>query len=165
MEEEREKLRSEQKKKLIRSELDSFNKAKVQQRAKEIQEALDMDTRILQEFVKMNEAEALAQKRRKEELRDELQSYIQYMNEQREIEKQREKDVEAIYRQQEKSMWAAKERRWQKEQEARDKLMHEVIIGRQSQLQEKRNSERMMHSGKEQERACCEYAGKGKATP
>ncbi|KAJ3417276.1 hypothetical protein HDV05_005732 [Chytridiales sp. JEL 0842] len=119
----------------IRADLDRFNKMKIEQRAREIREALELDLKIVNEFFKMDQAAAQSKNRRRAELRKEMQLYKEHLLEQQRIEREREMEIEKLQKEEEEKSWAKRAEKWQKEQKARDKLMQEVLQGRQEQLQ------------------------------
>ncbi|KAL2913720.1 hypothetical protein HK105_206736 [Polyrhizophydium stewartii] len=118
----------------IRQDLDEFNKMKLQQRQREVQAALEMDMRILAEFLKMDRVEREGRQRRREEMRREMQMYREHLLAQKEIEKQREAEIEQWFVAEQERLWKARSEKWRKEQAARDRLMKEVMEGRQEQL-------------------------------
>lgn len=83
--------------KLVRQDLDTFNKAKIQQRQKEVQEALDRDMKILSEFMKSEKEEKESNFRRRNLLRKEMQMYRDHLGEAKDVEKQRQVEIEGWY--------------------------------------------------------------------
>ncbi|KAI8813562.1 tumor suppressor, Mitostatin-domain-containing protein [Cladochytrium replicatum] len=134
LDDERNRLRKLHDQKLIRQELDRFNRKKIQQRQKDIQDALDMDLLIVNEFLRLDEAEKESRSRRKEELRREIQAYREHLFQQQQIERERDRETDKLYRDEEEKVWRMRAEKWQKEQRARDKLMQDVLSGRQEQL-------------------------------
>ena len=135
LEDERKHQRKLQEQRLIRLDLDNFNKLKLQQRHHEVQTALEMDMKILSEFLRLDRLEKETKQRRREELRREMQMYRQHLQQQKDIEKQREKEIENWYSAEQERLWKVRGEKWRKEQAARDRLMKEVMTGRQEQLQ------------------------------
>lgn len=154
MEEERARLRRLQDQRRTRQELDYFNKMRMQQRAKEVQDALEMDMRIVSEFAAIDESERLEKVRRKEELRNETQMYRQHLAEQKEIEERRAREIEHMYAKEQEKYWRTRALNWQQEQDARDRLMADVIEGRREQIRRKieRNREEAARTHLEKER-------------
>ncbi|KAJ3276971.1 hypothetical protein HDV01_000023 [Terramyces sp. JEL0728] len=134
MEDERIRTRKEQEKRAIRADLDAFNKAKIQQRQQDVKRALDNDLRILEEISKMEKAEKESNSRRKLELQKEMQLYREHLTRQKAEETQREKELEQYYNEEQDRIWKLRTESWKKEQAARDRLMKDVIKGRQEQL-------------------------------
>ncbi|RKO84097.1 hypothetical protein BDK51DRAFT_33193, partial [Blyttiomyces helicus] len=118
----------------IRRDLDRFNAQKIAQRAREVAEALEMDLRIVNEFASMDETEKAARNSRKEELRKEVALYRQHLEEQKRVEAERAREVEKAYQVEGEKLWEKRTEKWKREQRARDRLMEEVIAGRQEQL-------------------------------
>ena len=78
-------------------DLDAFNKLKLTQRQKDIQEALDNDIKILTEVAKLESEEKQKQSRRRAELQKEMIMYRNHLAEQKAIENEREKEIEKFY--------------------------------------------------------------------
>ena len=114
--------------------MDKSNQERIARSAKKQKEALDLDIRIVEEFMKQDsdEKESLGQK--KNELRIEMLEYKTYLDQMRAYEKKREEEVDTMYRNEEDRIWNIRNEKWTKEQAARDKLMMEVIQGRKDQL-------------------------------
>ncbi|KAI8915862.1 hypothetical protein EDD86DRAFT_6516 [Gorgonomyces haynaldii] len=136
LEDERKRERKMQEQRIIRAELDVFNKARIAQRQKEIQESLDRDMKILNEFVKSEQEEKESKMRRRDNLRKEMQAYREHLVQAKEIEKQRQAEIETWYANEQERLWKVRTEKWRAEQIARDKLMQEVMRTRQEQLKE-----------------------------
>ncbi|KAI8930174.1 tumor suppressor, Mitostatin-domain-containing protein [Entophlyctis helioformis] len=135
LEDQRRHQRKLQEQRAIRDDLDTFNRMKAEQRQQEIQEALEMDMRILAELIKLDRAEREANSRRREELKREMQLYREHLMRQRVVEVERAKEIEKWYANEQERLWKVRSEKWRKEQAARDRLMKEVMAGRQEQLQ------------------------------
>uniref|UniRef100_A0A8B9NXX5 Trichoplein keratin filament-binding protein n=1 Tax=Apteryx owenii TaxID=8824 RepID=A0A8B9NXX5_APTOW len=59
------------------------------------------------------------------------------IEEQLQLEKEREAELQTIFREEAKKVWEKREEEWEREKKARDRLMSEVLAGRQRQIQEK----------------------------
>ncbi|KAJ3050542.1 hypothetical protein HK097_008508 [Rhizophlyctis rosea] len=127
-------LQKLQQQRQIRADLDAFNRQKLLQRQREVQESLEMDLKIVNEFLEAGEKEREGKNRRKEELRREMIAYREHLEEQRRVEREREREIDRMYREEEDRLWRQKAERWRREQMARDRLMKEVMEGRQEQL-------------------------------
>ncbi|KAK6099142.1 hypothetical protein MT418_000595 [Batrachochytrium dendrobatidis] len=168
MEDERKHQRKLQEQRLIRQDLDDFNKKRLQQRQKDVQEALEMDMRILSEFLKLEKIEKENKQRRRDELRHEMQLYREHLLDQKEVERLREEDIERWYIGEQERLWKARTEKWRKEQSTRDKLMKEVMDGRHEQIkyalernrqnQEQIRSEKLEIAKQIEEAKACEAA-------
>jgi trichoplein keratin filament-binding protein len=114
--------------------LDSSNKERIARRARESKAALDLDMRIVQEFMKQDSVEKESKNRKKDELRTEMLEYKTYLEQMRAYERMRDGELNTMYRNEEDRIWNEKDAKWQKEQAARNKLMKEVLDGRKEQL-------------------------------
>ena len=121
-----------------RLELDHFNRLHLEEKAKELQRAMDLDKAIITEVSAQEESERIESHNRKIALRNEALQYQQYLKDQRDLEKQREHELDNLRKIQDEQVWKKKKAIMEKEQNARDKLMQEVIATRQSQISEKR---------------------------
>ncbi|KAI8919135.1 tumor suppressor, Mitostatin-domain-containing protein [Powellomyces hirtus] len=128
---------------LIRLDLDSFNKAKVQARQREVQDALELDLKVVNAFFRMDEQEKETKSRRKEELKREMKMYMDHLREQQAIEKERAREIDRLYVEESKKLWQGRADKWQREQRARERLMQEVIAGRKEQLEHAINQNRV----------------------
>lgn len=111
--------------------------AQLNRRTQQIQEELEADGRILQALLeKDNELQQVELARREQAMAD-AAHMKQVIEEQLQLEKAREAELQQLLREEAKEMWEKREAEWAREQSARDKLMSEVLTGRQQQIQEK----------------------------
>lgn len=97
LEEERAHFQKLASQRAVRLELDAFNKAKIRARQREVQQALELDMKIVNAFFRMDEQEKESKNRRKEELKKEMKLYMDHLREQQMIEKEREREIERLY--------------------------------------------------------------------
>ncbi|XP_028710618.1 trichoplein keratin filament-binding protein [Peromyscus leucopus] len=111
--------------------------AQLHRRTQQIQEELEADGRILQALLeKEGELQRVELARREQALAD-AAWMKQVIEEQLQLEKAREAELQLLLREEAKEMWERREAEWAREQSARDRLMNEVLMGRQQQIQEK----------------------------
>ena len=77
--------------------MDKFNKIRIKQRQKDIQEALDTDIRILAEVSKLEALEKSANAKRRVEMANEMNTYRKHLQEQKRLEVEREKEMDKVY--------------------------------------------------------------------
>lgn len=82
---------------LRRLDLDTFNKSRIQQKSKEVQEILEKDLAYLQEFLDSEKAEKQANSLRRDELRKEMILYRDSLAKDRQTEKERQVEIEGWY--------------------------------------------------------------------
>ncbi|KAJ3102857.1 Cilia- and flagella-associated protein 53 [Phlyctochytrium planicorne] len=152
LEDERRRQRKLAEQRIIRLELDKFNKIKVEQRAKEVRESLELDMKIVNEFFRMDQSEAEIKSRKRAELRKEMQLYREHLLEQQKIEREREKEIDRLQREENDKLWRNRSEKWRKEQLARDTLMQEVLDGRKEQLKNAVNQNQLRLLEIQQER-------------
>lgn len=106
-------------------------------RAQQIQEELEADKRILQALMEKEEENQRAHLARREQALADVAWMKQVLEEQLQLEKEREAELQMLLREEAKEMWEKREAEWDRERSARDRLMTEVLTGRQQQIQEK----------------------------
>ncbi|XP_020015350.2 trichoplein keratin filament-binding protein isoform X2 [Castor canadensis] len=111
--------------------------AQLNRRTQQIQEELEIDRRILQALLeKEDEAQCVHLARREQALAD-VAWMKEVIEEQLQLERAREAETQMLLREEAKEMWEKREAEWARERSARDRLMSEVLTGRQQQIQEK----------------------------
>lgn len=140
MEEDRKRMQREEQQRKVREDLDRFNRRKMAEKNKKIQEQLAWDLEFLAAIEKMDEERKRAEKQRHDVYRKDVELYRQHLVEQQIIEKQREREIELLIQEDMENKWKEKEVKWKKEQEARDRLIAEVLESRQIQIQERSKS-------------------------
>ncbi|XP_031193365.1 trichoplein keratin filament-binding protein isoform X2 [Mastomys coucha] len=111
--------------------------AQLNRRTQEIREELEADGRILQALLEKEDELQQVEVARREQARADAAWMKQVIEEQLQLEKAREAELQQLLREEAKEMWEKREAEWAREQIARDKLMSEVLTGRQQQIQEK----------------------------
>jgi hypothetical protein len=97
MEDERKCQRKLQEQRLVRLDLDTVNKSNMQRRQKDVQDILDRDIKMLDEFMKSEREEKESNFRRREELRRDMALYRANLSKEKECERQRQLDIEGYY--------------------------------------------------------------------
>jgi cilia- and flagella-associated protein 53 len=136
LEAERKALEKEREQKAMRLVLDKSKKEKMVQQAAQFQKELEFDLAVLEEYMRQEQEDRDARNRRKVEWKQEIFAYRAHLLEQRQVERQRNIEVERLHAAEQDRVWATRALKWRKEQQARDKLMQEVMETRQKQLQE-----------------------------
>lgn len=137
LESERTKLKRLQHQENVRKDLDSLNNAKRISHAKAKRESLEMDISIVSKFAEMAGIEREEKQQRKLQLNRELHAYMDYLHRRVEEQKQEEQGLDQLHRVENERMWQQRELKWRAEEEARSKLMDEVLRQRQDQLHQK----------------------------
>ncbi|XP_059533039.1 trichoplein keratin filament-binding protein isoform X3 [Myotis daubentonii] len=106
-------------------------------RAQQIQEELEADKRILQALLEAEEAAQREHSARREQARADVAWMQQALEQQLQREREQEAELQVLLREEAKEMWEKREAEWARERSARDRLMAEVLTGRQQQIQEK----------------------------
>ncbi|XP_037366872.1 trichoplein keratin filament-binding protein [Talpa occidentalis] len=106
-------------------------------RTQQIQEELEADKRILQALLEKEDENQRVHLARREQALADVAWMKQVIEEQLQLEREREAELQMLLREEAKEMWEKREAEWARERSARDKLMSEVLIGRQQQIQEK----------------------------
>ncbi|XP_078530921.1 cilia- and flagella-associated protein 53 [Lissotriton helveticus] len=137
MEEERAQREKLQKQQQTRNMLQSTLRLKMKRLAREQQEELTLDMKILEQLLQDTEDETLGSQQRKEEMRKEQQIYRDYLARQLEEEKLQEKEMDKLIDAELQKTWAKRTEQMRLEREARDRLMQEVMDMRHLQICEK----------------------------
>uniref|UniRef100_F6SVU9 Trichoplein keratin filament-binding protein n=1 Tax=Monodelphis domestica TaxID=13616 RepID=F6SVU9_MONDO len=111
--------------------------AQLNRRAQQIQEELEADKRILLALLEKEDEDQRRDSARRERAAADAAWMKQVIEDQLEIEKARGAELQVLYREEAKQMWEKREAEWEKERQARDRLMKEVLTERQHQLKEK----------------------------
>lgn len=110
---------------------------KKEKQAREMQEQLAFDLKILEQLLEESKNEAMETVQRKRELREEDRRYRTYLKQMKETERQRELELERVCDAEVEKMWDKKVKQWRLEKDARRKLMEDVMESRRHQLMEK----------------------------
>ncbi|XP_059884200.1 trichoplein keratin filament-binding protein isoform X2 [Delphinus delphis] len=106
-------------------------------RTQQIQEELEADRRILQALLKEEDETQRVHLARREQAQADVAWMKRVIEEQLQLERAREAELQMLLREEAKEMWEKREAEWARERSARDRLMSEVLTGRQKQIQEK----------------------------
>ncbi|NXM41186.1 TCHP protein, partial [Gymnorhina tibicen] len=109
----------------------------LRRRAQQIQEELETDRQILSALLEKEDEDQRRQLARRERAVADVAWMKRVIEEQLQLEKEREAELETIFREEAKKIWEKREEEWAREKAARDRLMNEVLAGRQRQIQEK----------------------------
>ncbi|XP_020762733.2 trichoplein keratin filament-binding protein isoform X1 [Odocoileus virginianus] len=110
---------------------------KLNRRTQQIQEELEADKRILQALLEEEDEDQRVQRARREQALADVAWMKRVIEEQLQLERAREAELQMLLREEAKEMWEKREAEWARERSARDRLMSEVLAGRQQQIQEK----------------------------
>ncbi|XP_069483068.1 cilia- and flagella-associated protein 53 isoform X2 [Ambystoma mexicanum] len=142
----REKLQKQQQ---TRHMLDGNLRLKMKRLAREQQEELILDMKILEQLLKDTQDDTLEKKQRKEEMRKEELIYREYLANQLEEEKRQEKEMEKMIEAELEKSLAKRAEQTHLEREARYRLLREVMETRHLQICEKLSR----NAGKQEELA------------
>ncbi|NXA05540.1 TCHP protein, partial [Sapayoa aenigma] len=133
LEEERKQMEEQRRKSVLSRFLRHQCGAQLKRRVQQIQEELETDWQILSALLERQEEEELRQERAGAD----AAWMKRVIEEQLQLEKEREAQLETLFTEEAKKVWEEREKEWEREKKARDRLMHEVFAGRQRQIQEK----------------------------
>ncbi|NXG62521.1 TCHP protein, partial [Hemiprocne comata] len=137
LEEERKQMEEQRKKKELGRFLRHQCDVQLQRRAQQIQEELEADRQILSALLEEEEEDQTRRSVRQEHAIASVAWMKRVIEEQLQLEKEREAELQTIFREEAKKVWEKREEEWEREKKARDRLMTEVLAGRQRQIQEK----------------------------
>lgn len=113
------------------------HKAQMKRKSKEIQEALELDLKILEALAKKEDQDKIVETSRREKARADAEYMRQVVEQQLKLEQQREAELDMLYRDEAARMWTKREAEWERERLARERLMAEVLDVRRKQLDDK----------------------------
>ncbi|KAJ9599616.1 hypothetical protein L9F63_009933 [Diploptera punctata] len=113
---------------------------KLRRRAREVQEQLADDMRLIERLLVMEVEEQTHRNEWREAAHQEMIKTRDILARQAIIEKQREREMDFLFHEEAQKLWAEQEERWNLEREARERLLTEVLIELQRQLEEKLES-------------------------
>ncbi|NXW40054.1 TCHP protein, partial [Nyctiprogne leucopyga] len=137
LEEERKQMEEHWKKRELGRFLRHQWNAQLKRRAQQIQEELEIDRQILLTLLEKEDEDQRQQSARRERAVADVAWMKRVIEEQLQLEREREAELETIFREEAKKVWEKREEQWEREKAARDRLMNEVLAGRQRQIQEK----------------------------
>ncbi|KFO95835.1 Trichoplein keratin filament-binding protein, partial [Calypte anna] len=137
LEEERKKMEEQRKKKELGRFLKHQCDVQLQRRAQQIQQELEADRQILLSLLEKEDEEQQRRCARRERAVADAAWMKSVIEEQLQLEKEREAQLQTIFKEEAKKVWEKREEEWEREKKARDRLMTEVLAGRQRQIQEK----------------------------
>ncbi|XP_020657550.3 trichoplein keratin filament-binding protein [Pogona vitticeps] len=112
--------------------------AQLKRRAQQIQEELEKDRQILLALAEKEEGEdqRLRSARRERAVAD-VAWMKEVLEDQLRLEREREAELETLFREEAKHVWEKREQEWERERKARDRLMAEVLAERARQIRER----------------------------
>ncbi|MEE6511180.1 hypothetical protein FKM82_017667 [Ascaphus truei] len=137
LEEDRKKMEDRRKKTELGHFLSRQYNAQMKRRAQLVQAELEMDMRILTELVSKEGDDQRLRSARREQAAADAAWMKRVIEEQLHVERQREAELDTLFREEAKQVWAKREAEWERERNARDRLMKEVLTGRQLQIQDR----------------------------
>ncbi|KAM4890778.1 trichoplein keratin filament-binding protein [Sylvia borin] len=137
LEEERKQMEEHRRKKDLSRFLRHQCDVQLRRRAQQIQEELETDRQILSALLEREDEDQRRQIARRERAVADVAWMKRVIEEQLQLEKEREAELDTMFREEAKKMWEKREEEWEREKVARDRLMNEVLAGRQRQIQEK----------------------------
>ncbi|NXF71164.1 TCHP protein, partial [Sclerurus mexicanus] len=137
LEEERKQMEEHRRKKEFGRFLRHQCGAQLKRRAQQIQEELEIDRQILSALLEREDEDQLWCSVHQEQAVAGVAWMKRVIEEQLQLEKEREAELETLFTEEAKKVWEKMEEEWEREKKARDRLMNEVFVGRQRQIQEK----------------------------
>jgi len=80
-----------------RREIEEFNKEAMKRKAEQVQQELEMDLKIINELKKEMDNDYEEQNKRKREIKRDMDLFMEHINHQKMIEKERQKQIEEAY--------------------------------------------------------------------
>ncbi|XP_044189079.1 cilia- and flagella-associated protein 53 [Thunnus albacares] len=137
LQEQREQQQQRQAQQTRRRQLDQGLRLKTKRVAREQQDELQLDIRILQQLLKEESDERQEAAQRKAELRAEQQRYRQYLSDELQKQRREEEETEQLMEEKLRETWMKRAEQNRLQREARDRLMSEVMEARRLQIKHK----------------------------
>ncbi|KAK0138108.1 Trichoplein keratin filament-binding protein [Merluccius polli] len=141
---EEDRRRAEEKRK--KSEMGRFlvrqYRAQLKRRAQQVQEELEADRKILAVLLEGEQEDKKLESARRERAAADVAWMKRVIEEQIQLEREREAQFTLLYREEAQNVWEKREAEWEKERRARERLMREVLEGRRQQLEVKMRGNR-----------------------
>ncbi|XP_034990269.2 trichoplein keratin filament-binding protein isoform X2 [Zootoca vivipara] len=127
--------------------------AQLKRQAQRIQEELEKDRQILLALIEQEDKDQRLKSTRREQAVAVAAWMKGVIEEQLQLEKAREAELETVFREEAKQVWEKREQEWEKERKAQDRLMAEVLAERERQIRERmeRNRQAQQESVKSRE--------------
>jgi len=153
IEDEKARMEKARKQQATRDMLDRSLASKARKKAKEEQETLAFDLKMLEQLLEESRNEAMETMQRKRELREEDRRYRDYLTQLHAEEKAREAELEKMIQLEVAAAWEKRIDQWRRERQARKLMMNDVMEGRARQLQERllQNELRQKEAARERE--------------
>ncbi|XP_031573283.1 trichoplein keratin filament-binding protein-like [Actinia tenebrosa] len=136
-EEERRLLEEARRKREFGRVLIRQHKAQMKRKSQEIQKALELDLKILEGLSKEEDKEKAIMTSRREKAKADAEYMRQVVAQQLKLEQEREAELDMLYRDEAARMWSKRQAEWERERQARERLMAEVLEGRKEQIDRK----------------------------
>ncbi|XP_075049846.1 cilia- and flagella-associated protein 53 [Mixophyes fleayi] len=137
LEDERALQEKKQKQSHVRRMLDHSIRLKMKRLARDQQEELLLDMKIMEQIMQDSQDDTEEKRQRKLELREEQQIYRQYLAQQLEEEKRQEQEMDKLIEAEMEKAFAKRTAQLRLEKEARNRLMKDVMDTRRQQIKEK----------------------------
>ncbi|KAF6025751.1 TCHP [Bugula neritina] len=111
--------------------------AALKRRSKQVMEELEQDRKLLDSLMEKEAEEITLRTARKEKARADAAWMKEVIEDQLRLEKEREAELDMLYQDEAARLWNQREEEWNKERVARQRLMQDVLAGRQEQIQSK----------------------------
>jgi trichoplein keratin filament-binding protein len=137
LQEEREKMTNLESKQEYGRQLLRQHKAKLRKRAKEVQEELELDLKILKLINDTQDKQRHVESAKRLKAKADAEKMLMVLHEQLRLEKQREAELESMFQDEAAKEWEKRNAQWERESQARQALMKQVLEERQNQINEK----------------------------
>uniref|UniRef100_A0A3Q1FGN4 Trichoplein keratin filament-binding protein n=1 Tax=Acanthochromis polyacanthus TaxID=80966 RepID=A0A3Q1FGN4_9TELE len=142
IEDERQKVEDRRKKSEMGHFLIRQYRAQLKRRAQQVQEELEADRKILAALLEGEQDDRRMETARRERAIADAAWMKRVIEEQLQLEREREAEFDILHREEAQRVWEKREAQWEKERKARERLMREVLVERQQQLELKMQKNR-----------------------
>lgn len=111
--------------------------AKLRKKAKEIQESLEYDLKLLQHLNETQDKQRNIDAAKRAKAKADAEYMIKVLQDQLRLEKEREAELDSMFQDEAAREWEKRNAEWERERVAREKLMKEVLDERKKQIDDK----------------------------
>lgn len=129
------------------------HKVKLKRKAAEIQENIDREQELMKQILESDVADAIEDEKKRKEIRQTVEQFLQFAREQKRLEKDREKYLDFVFDSEAKIMYEKQSEIWEEERKSRQALLKDVLQTIKVQIEEKleKNRRRQLEVLKERE--------------
>lgn len=126
---------------------------KLKRKAAEIQENIDREKELMKQILESDVAGAIEDEKKRKEIRQTAEQFLQFARDQKQLEKDREKYLDFVFDSEARIMYEKQSEIWEEERKTRQALLRDVLETIKTQIDEKleKNRRKQLEVLKERE--------------